>query len=179
VNTDAHPGRPRLSWLVQRRHPRRAAPAARSTLLLPPRAGASRGSRQTAGGRPTQASRWLRGRRLLSARCGEVGAAAERLVADREQVARDRWLPSQPSSRTLSLQRLFGSRRRAGRLEPRGHALGADLVAALGAEQRPLGTVPSRRSDEAGTAAGADGFLSPVHFRWRASSDLLAAELGP
>jgi len=130
--------------------------------------------------RPTQASRWLRGRRLLSACCGEVGAAAERLVADREQVARDRWLPSQPSSRTLSLQRLFGSRRRAGRLEPRGHALGADLVAALGAEQRPLGTVPSgRRSDEAGTAAGADGFLSPVHFRWRASSDLLAAELGP
>lgn len=62
----------------------------------------------------------------------------------------------------------------------RGHALGADLVAALGAEQRPLGTVPSgRRSDEAGMAAGADGFLSPVHFRWRASSDLLAAELGP
>jgi hypothetical protein len=37
----------------------------------------------------------------LSARCGEVGAAAERLVADREQVACDRWLPSQPSSRTL------------------------------------------------------------------------------
>jgi hypothetical protein len=30
------------------------------------------------------------------------------LVADREQVARDRWLPSQPSSRTLSLHAYSG-----------------------------------------------------------------------
>jgi hypothetical protein len=105
---------------------------------------------------------------------------AERLVADREQVVRDRSVPSVPNSRTLSLQWLFGSRRRGGRLEPGGHALGADFVAALGAERRPLGIVPSgRRSDEAGTAGGVDGFPSPVGFRWSASSGPLAAELGP
>ncbi len=46
-----------------------------------------------------------------------------------------------------------------------GYALGADLVAALGAEQRPLGTVPSgRRSDEAGTAAGIDAFFPRFTF---------------
>jgi hypothetical protein len=53
--------------------------------------------------RPTRRCSHLSAKRsvFVSARCGEVGAAAERLVADREQVACDRWLPSQPSSRTL------------------------------------------------------------------------------
>jgi hypothetical protein len=47
----------------------------------------------------------------------------------------------------------------------RGHAVGADLVAALGAEQRALDTVPSgRRSDEAGTAVGVDAFFRRFTF---------------
>jgi hypothetical protein len=76
--------------------------------------------------------------------------------------------------------RLFGSRRRAGRFEPEGSrgrrgSRGRTWRRAASSRHRPKWP-QERRS---GYGRGCRRFLSPVHFRWRASSGPLAAELGP
>jgi hypothetical protein len=91
--------------LLRRSEPRRHSGPRRSQSRSLLTQMAARAPRQEHNATPVALGAGPTGRRrpLLTAHWREVGAAAEMLVADREQVARDRWLPSQPSSRTLSL----------------------------------------------------------------------------